>query len=109
MVTKAADTVLSLDANSLYFNRELSDLAFIERVLEESSNENHPLLERLRFLAISANTRQDFTVIPLEERYKHFRFAGILFKIKQVPSSNIAVLARSRTCNVVFNFSILDR
>jgi polyphosphate kinase len=75
-VDRPGDPDVDLSDPSLYLNREISWLKFNARVLDQARDEEHPVLERVKFLAIAAANLDEFYMVRVATLQRHQR-AGL--------------------------------
>ena len=89
MSTPSTKPSLSKSVQKRYFNRELSWLAFNERVLDQAFSDQYPLLERTRFLSfVSSNLDQFYEI----------RVAGLMQKVDAGISRKVWMGACPKVC-----------
>lgn len=82
-------------------NREISDLQFIERVMEEAINANHPLFERVRYLAIAADVLDQFYAVRVSKlRRSVARRDGFITPDGLTPSQQLTLVMQRATATM---------
>ncbi|WP_392562328.1 polyphosphate kinase 1 [Orbus sturtevantii] len=78
-----------MNSDNLYIQKELSWLAFNERVLQEAADKSNPLIERVRFLGIYSNNLDEFYKVQFANLKKE-----VLIKQEQGNASNVKNILR---------------
>ncbi|USG59473.1 RNA degradosome polyphosphate kinase [Sneathiella marina] len=123
MASESPEPEILMESKERFINRELSWLSFNDRVLQEGANTAHPLLERLRFLSISAANLDEFYMVrvaglwgqirahvktlsddgltPIQQLEKVDQKAKTLIKEQQVQWKNLLVELRNAGVSVI--------
>lgn len=89
---------INLNDPQYYINRELSTIEFNRRVLLESLNEDHPLLERVKFSSIYSNNMDEFFMVRVASiRQQILVGANTLSPDGLTPREQLATIQKTAT------------
>ncbi len=83
------NNVTDVSDPNLFINREISQLKFNQRVLEQAKDENTPLLERLKFLCISCSNLDEFFEIRVLGIKQHIEYSTGYTSADQKPATQV--------------------
>jgi polyphosphate kinase len=83
------ENIIDVSLPELFINREISQLKFNERVLEQAKDPNTPLLERLKFLCISCSNLDEFFEIRVLSIKQHIEFSTGYTSADQKPAKQV--------------------
>lgn len=88
-IKNESDTAIDVSDPDLFINREISQLKFNQRVLEQAKDENTPLLERLKFLCISCSNLDEFFEIRVLGIKQHIDYSTGYTSADQKPATQV--------------------
>jgi polyphosphate kinase len=94
----AAGDLTSIPSDTIYLNRELSQLAFNRRVLTQAENSQVPLLERLKYLCIVSNNLDEFFEVRVASLLANNQMSG---EFIEQPALTAALELASTECHQI--------
>lgn len=101
MTTKSKGARLDVTRPELFINRELSQLKFNERVLEQARDQSAPLLERLKFLCISCSNLDEFFEIRVGGLKQHIEYSTGYKTADDIPPTQLLTEIKHQASRLV--------
>ena len=101
MTTESKGARLDVTRPELFINRELSQLKFNERVLEQARDQSAPLLERLKFLCISCSNLDEFFEIRVGGLKQHIEYSTGYKTADDIPPTQLLIEIKHQASRLV--------
>ena len=101
MTNESKSAMPDVTRPQLFINRELSQLKFNERVLEQARDESAPLLERLKFLCISCGNLDEFFEIRVGGLKQHIEYSTGYKTADDIPPTQLLIEIKHQASRLV--------